>query len=100
RPCVGRMPPFVARPMQQERGTRLYAEELAGRRRRQFSVEFPHLNRIAFPGAGHVAIVGGVNQVEDFAVCGGALQLHVFGMSPQERLRCASRSAETEMARR
>jgi hypothetical protein len=73
RPGIGRMLPFVAGPVQQEGGTRLDAEERAGGRRRHLTIEFPHLNGVAFPVAGHVAVVGGVNAVEDFAVCGGAL---------------------------
>src|SRR5262245_3387910 len=73
RPCVVRMLPCVAGPGQQERGARLDAEERAGGRRWHLTIAFPHLHGVTLPVAGHVAVVGGVDAVEDGAVCGGAL---------------------------
>src|SRR6266581_5116360 len=49
RSCVRRMQPFIARPMQQERRTGLYAQAGADCDRWYLTIRLPHLNRTLFP---------------------------------------------------
>src|SRR6266849_4602143 len=84
--------------MQQERRVRLYAQQSANSSSRYLTIEFPHLDVTAFSMACHVAIISSVNYIEYFAVCRRALQLHVFRMRPQKRLRRTGRPAKTEIA--
>src|SRR2546425_9066319 len=74
RPRIGGMQPFIACPMQYERKVRLYPQARADRDRWRLTIELPHLNRTVFSMAPHIAIVCRFNQVEAFAVRGGAAQ--------------------------
>jgi transketolase len=84
RSCVGCIMPFVIRPMQQKWRGRLDPQQRATRSRLYPTIEFPDLNRFTFHPSANVAIICRFDKIEDLAVRGRALQLHVHGMRPKQ----------------
>ena len=73
--------PFVAGPVQPERGSRLDPQGSPGRYRAHLPVEFPDLQRRRLAAVA-VAVGDFRDQIEDLAIRRGAHQLDVLGMRP------------------
>src|SRR4029077_11444572 len=68
-PSIGRMLPFIAGPVQQECRVHLNAQQCGALDGSNLTIEFPNFNRFAFSLASYIAVIHGVDSIEDLAIC-------------------------------